>query len=61
MKITIKISATEAKGIIKDHVMKQIPIDFTDKEIYVSNPYGDFTVEIVDKVEEVKNEDNRSV
>jgi len=56
MKITIKIDKNEAKNIIKAHVVKQIPIDFTDKEIYVSNPYGDFTVEIVDKVEEVKND-----
>ena len=53
MKITIKISATEAKGIIKDHVMKQIPMDFTGKEIYVSNLYNEFTIEITDKIEEV--------
>ena len=55
MKITIKISATEAKDIIKDHVMKQIPMDFTDKEIYVSNSYGEFTVVITEKAEEVKD------
>jgi len=53
MKITIKISITEARDIIKDHVIQQIPINFTDKEIYVSGSYGEFTVEITEKAEEV--------
>ena len=54
MKITIKVENNEAKEIIKSYVMKQIPMDFTDKEIYVSNSYGEFTVEITDKIEEVE-------
>ena len=61
MKITIKVENNEAKEIIKSYVMKQIPMDFTDKEIYVSNSYGEFTVEITDKVEAVKDENNRSL
>jgi len=54
MKLTIKIDNNEAREIIKSHVMKQIPIDFTDKEIFVSNSYGEFTVEITEKDEEVE-------
>ena len=58
MKLTIKIDNNEAKEIIKNYVIKQIPMDFTDKEIYVSNPYNEFTVEITDKVEEVNDGSN---
>jgi len=58
MKLTIKINNKEAKEIIKSYVIKQIPMDFTDKEIYVSNPYNEFTVEITDKVEEVNDGSN---
>ena len=53
MKLTIKIDNNEAKEIIKSHVIKQIPMDFTGKEIYVSNLYNEFTIEVTDKIEEV--------
>ena len=54
MKITIRIDNNEAKEIIKSHVLRQIPIDFTNKVIYMSNLYGEFTVEITEKAEEVE-------
>jgi len=62
MKITIKIDNKEAKDIIKDYVLDQFPdLNLTSREVDVLGSYGEFTVEINDKVqndipEEVNND-----
>lgn len=56
MKIEIDIESEEAENIIKEHVLKQFPIDITGKEILVSGSYGSFTVVITDKPEQADEE-----
>lgn len=63
MKIKINLDKQEVKDIIKKHVFKEFPIDTKGQEIYVSESYGEFVVEIEEKiepVEEVINETKKS-
>lgn len=57
MKIKINLDKQEVKDIIKKHVFKEFPIDTKDQEVYVSEAYGDFVVEINPKLEPAEEED----
>jgi len=53
MNIRIKLSTTEVKEIVKDHVLKKVPVHTAGKDVYVSGGhYSDWKVEINDKVTE---------
>lgn len=51
MKITFKLDTVEVKDIIKKHILKEFPVDISNKNIYISENYGTFTVEIEEKLE----------
>lgn len=51
MKITFKLDTGEVKDIIKKHILKEFPVDISNKDIYISENYGTFTAEIEEKVE----------
>lgn len=51
MEIRIKLNSTEVQDI-----SKEFPIDLDGKEVYITESYGSFTVEITEKVESTKDE-----
>lgn len=56
MEIRIKLDSTEVQDIIKKYISKEFPIDLDGKEVYITESYGSFTVEITEKVESTKDE-----
>ena len=59
METTIIIRTKEAGDIIKKHVLKAMPLEVSNKDINVSNAYGDFTIEINEKNAE-KDDENET-
>lgn len=52
MKIKISLDREEVIEIVKKYVSKTLPVkDIEAKEIYVSESYGSFTVNIEEKIE----------
>lgn len=51
MKITFKLDTVEVKDIIEKHILKEFPVDISNKNIYISENYGTFTAEIEEKLE----------
>lgn len=51
MKIKISLNKQEVKDIIKKHVLKEFPVDTKDQEVYVAESYGNYTVEIEERIE----------
>ncbi len=56
MKITFEISSTEIEEIIKKHIAKEFPIDIAEKDVFIRETYGTYTVEVEDKIEEPDTE-----
>ena len=54
MKIKIRLDNKEAMDIIKEYVLDELPIDTNNKDVYVSESYGSYSVEIEDKVVDAK-------
>ena len=57
MKIEIELEREEVKEIIERHVLSEFPnINFGNREVYTSESYGTFKVEIRDKIQEKQPE-----
>lgn len=57
MKIKITLGKEEVKDIIKKHVFKEFPINTENQEVYVTESFGEYKVEIEKKIEPAKEED----
>ena len=46
MKIKISLNKQEVKDIIEKHVLKEFPVNMEGQEVYVTESYGEYIVEI---------------
>lgn len=49
MEIKISFKLDEMKEILKAHVLKELPINQETNNIYITESYGKFTVEVEEK------------
>ena len=56
MEIKISFKLDEMKEILKAHVLKELPINQETNNIYITESYGKFTVEIEEKIAEEQKE-----
>jgi len=57
MEIKMSFKKDEVKEIVKEYALKELGIDVTQKDIFVSDIFGEITVEISDKkASQVANE-----
>ena len=54
MEIKISFKKDEVKEIVKAHALKELGIDVTQKDIFVSDLYGEIVVEITDRANQVE-------
>lgn len=57
MKIIIKLSKEEVRKIVEAYILKEIPVSTESKDVYVTESYGLWEVEMVDQIKEVVDGD----